>query len=111
VERCSFVFFKKNKFVLNAQGPLPPRLGDAWRLHLPAVVSAPGAFVLAFYGGANPFHATVRVRLRLVVGSSNPGAPLEGSTCAVAEFGASDVVLDVGEVSIGHTTSAPKALS
>jgi hypothetical protein len=53
-------------------------------------VSAPGAFVLAFYGGANPFHATVRVRLRLVA------------------FGASDVVIDAGEVSIGHTTSAPK---
>jgi hypothetical protein len=113
-----------------AQGPLPPRLGDAWRLPLPAVLS-PGAYVLACYGGANPFHAAVRLRVRLAVGGlhrpasgSRPVDPAalvgRGSAAAAAngaaaahgasaDLGASDVVIDVGEARVGEVRHQGRA--
>jgi hypothetical protein len=99
------------------QGPLPPNGRDAWQMKFPPM-RAPGAYVLAFYGGTNPFHAKVHVRLRLIGGScSNSDSSCTGDDIIFADSGsrtadacdtthtsdsfeALDIIVDVGEVKL-----------
>ena len=83
---------------------------------------APGTYVLAFYGGANPFHAKVHVQLRLVGDGSRSNSSSSGLTaftssskagvdsnatdkaCGASasdtDVRASDILIDVGKVMI-----------